>query len=763
MYYNSRLRRTASNKRSFKNFKASFLTARLLKYVFFGLVAVIILGFLYVLWVSRDLPTPGKLASGDIKDSTRILDREGELLYSFYKDYNRIYVDLDAIPENLRNATIAIEDKNFYSNKGFSAFGMFRGLVLDPIFRGRATGGSTITQQLVKNALLSPERSATRKLKELILAIQVDNRYSKDQILEMYLNNIPYGGAAVGIEAASDMYFGKKAKDLTLAESAFLAGLPQLPSYYSPYVNPGERAYVGRSQEVLRRMREDGYISTKEEKAALEQIKKFEFKEQKTGSIKAPHFVMYVRQQLVDMFGENLVENGDLTVTTTLDGELQEQSEKIVKTEFEKFKDYNVNNASVIALDVKDDGILTMIGSVDYFDTNNDGNFNASVSSRQPGSSLKPVAYAVALEKGYTASSLIMDVDTEFYSGEATDKPYRPVNYDGKFRGPVQMRFALGNSYNIPAVKTLAWVGIKPVMQKAYDMGIESWEPTTKNLQNVGLALVLGGREANLLQITNAYSVFAREGKKMDPYSIIEVKDRTGKVLYKHDKQEGKQVLSPEISFIISHMLLDNNARRDTFGTSSWLNVSGRTVAVKTGTTDQKRDNWTIGYTPSLAVGVWVGNNDNTPLDARIASGVTGASPIWNKVMAAGLKDTKSEEFKKPDGVVDKQVDAFSGGLPVDGQPTRVEYYVKGTEPSTKSPIYTTLKMSKHDGGKLASDAEVSKNDYDTMDVINFIETDPVSQDGKNRWQEAIDKWVNETYKDDSRYKRPTEKSSYNY
>lgn len=749
-------------KRRWPNFSLIFLEAKLAKWVFFGLIGLIILGFIYVIWVSRDLPTPGKLANGDIKDSTRILDRNDKLLYSFYKDYNRIYVELDKIPDNLQKATIAIEDKDFYTNKGFSLTGMIRGLVIDPIFRRRATGGSTITQQLVKNALLSPERTLTRKFKELILAIQVDSRYSKDQILEMYLNNIPYGGTAVGIEAASDLYFNKHAKDLTLAQSAFLAGLPQLPSFYSPYINK-DKTYIGRSEQVLRRMREDGYISKEQEEKSMEEIKKFTFAAQKTEAINAPHFVMYVRAQLVDMFGENLVSNGNLTVKTTLDDEIEKDAENIVKEEFEKFKNYKVNNASVVVEDVKTGGILAMVGSKDYFETDNDGNFNAATSLRQPGSSLKPIAYAAAFEKGYTPATLVMDVKTEFPVIDPDDPTYTPVNYDGKYRGPTQLRFALGNSLNVPAVKMLARVGIKNVMQKGYDMGIDNWEPTANNLQNVGLSLVLGGREASLLQITSAYSVFARGGVKKETYAIEEVKDRNGKVLYKHKDTSGEKVLDSGVAFLISHILLDNNARLDTFGPNSWLNVPGRTVAAKTGTTDQKRDNWTVGYTPSYAVGVWVGNNDNTPLDPRIASGVTGATPIWNKVMTRVLKGTKTEEFKKPDNVMDKQIDAFSGGLPIDGQSTRVEYFIKGTEPTTKSSIYTTLKMSKHDSGKLASDEELSRNDYDTLEVINFVEDDPVSTDGKNRWQEAIDAWVAENYKDDPKYKRPSEKSNFKY
>ncbi len=739
-----------------------FIMGKGMKYIFFGLIIFLVVGFLYALWVSRDLPTPGKLTNPDLKDSTRILDKDGELLFSFFKDINRIYVDLDNIPVHLREATIAVEDKDFYTNKGFSITGYIRGLVIDPIFRGRIAGGSTITQQLVKNALLSPERTVTRKLKELILAVQVDSRFSKDEILEMYLNNIPYGGAAVGVEAASNLYFEKNAKDLTLSESAFLAGLPQAPSLYSPMVSGGD-SYIDRSSVVLRRMREDGYISEDEEKKSLEEIKNFKF-EQKTGSIKAPHFVMYVRQLLIDQLGENLVENGNLVITTTLDQDIQEKAEDVITKEFEKFEDYDVNNASAVVLDVETGGILAMVGSVDYFDTENDGNFNAATALRQPGSSLKPITYAVAFEKGYTPATLVMDVKTGFQTGVPGEAEYVPVNYDGEYRGPVQLRFALGNSLNVPAVKMLARVGIEPVMQKGYDMGITNWEPTRGNLANVGLSLVLGGREATLLDISSAYSVFARKGEQLDPFAILEVKDRKGKTIYKHTPQSPERVLSEEVSFLISHILLDNNARADAFGTNSYLNVAGRTVAAKTGTTDEKKDNWTIGYTPSYTVGVWVGNNDSTPLDPRIASGVTGASPIWAGIMKAVLSGTDNEDFEVPSNVEAMQIDAYSGGLPVGDQPTRVEYFVKGTQPSGKSAIYKTVKLSKHDDGKLASDEEIERNDYDTKEFIVFDEEDPVSTDGRNRWKEAIDEWIKEHYAADRpEYYPPTEKSDYKY
>jgi 1A family penicillin-binding protein len=719
---------------------------------FIGLAACIVLFFGYFLWISRSLPTPGKLANPDIKDSTKILDSKGVSLYSIYQDYNRTYVKLDNIPKDLQNATIATEDQDFYENSGFSWRGYAR-VVKDLIIHQRMTGGSTITQQLVKTLLLTPERRPTRKMKELILAIQVDKRFSKNEILEMYLNNIPYGGTAVGIEAAANQYFGKKAKDLTLAESVFLAGLPQSPTYYSPY--SGNKAYIERASQVLGRMEDEGHISTKESEKTLNEIKKFTFNEE-GGDFKAPHFVMYIREQLNELVGETAVLTGNLTVKTTLDYDIQEHTEKTLKEEIDKLEDYKVSNGSVVVLDSKTGAIVSMVGSKDYFDAENDGNFNTAIAQRQPGSSLKPLIYAVALEKGYSPATLLMDVPTEF-PGESAEKPYKPVNYDGKYRGPMQMRFALGNSMNVPAVKMLAMVGLQPVMQKAYDSGIENWKPTQEAMNNVGLSLVLGGREATLLQITSLYSAFANKGVQHEPFGILEVKDAKGKVIYKHDVDKGNELFTEEVSFLMSHMLLDNNARSIVFGARSLLNVGNKTVAVKTGTTDQKRDNWTVGYTPSYVVGVWVGNNDNSPMNSAIASGVTGASPIWNKVMTYVLRDLKDEQFEVPKNVQAIEVDTLGGGLPLEGQSKRTEYFIKGSEPTTQSPIYKEIKVSKSDINRLANDEEISKGEYDVKEFIVFEEKDPVSSDGKNRWQEGINSWLSGNYKDDPKYHPPTE------
>lgn len=740
-----RRRRSRLNRRNSKfDFSKILSNDKIFKYILYGLIGLIVSVPLMFLWFSRDLPTPGKLVTSKYKDATRLYDRKGDLLYSVYQDENRTYVKLDQIPKELQEATIAIEDEDFYKNSGFSPIAYLR-VARDAMFGRGLSGGSTISQQLVKNVLLSNERSLPRKIKELILAIQVNQKYKKTEILEMYLNNIPYGGTAIGVEAASQQYFGKKAKELDLAESAFLAGLPQSPSRYAPFT--GGKAYEGRTEAVLRQMVENKYIQKSEAEEALNTIKNYKFSE-RDEAIKAPHFVMHVRKVLADQFGESAMTTGGLQVTTSLDYEIQEEAEKIVKEEVDKLKSYKVGNGASVVMDPKTGEILSMVGSKDYFGKSApegctsgsscvfDPDPNVATSNtRQPGSSMKPIIYAAALEKGYTAATLLMDTKTDF-PVVGTPPIYTPLNYDGKFRGPVQVRFALGNSLNIPAVKMLARVGIEPVMRKAYEMGIENWEPTAKNRSQVGLSLVLGGRETSLLDEVTAYSVFANKGVRQDPVSILKVTDPRGKVLYEKKKTDGKRVLSEEIAFIISHILLDNSARSAAFGASSALNIPGKNVSVKTGTTDEKRDNWTVGFTPSYVVGVWVGNNDNTPMNQAIASGITGASPIWNKIMAHVLKGKPDEQPLKPDYVIAMQIDSFGGGLPHGSQPQRSEYFVKGTQPSGESPIYRAK---------------------DGQEYFVFKEDDPVSTDGQNRWQKGIDEWIEQFHKDDKLYHPPDE------
>ncbi|MBI2028720.1 MAG: transglycosylase domain-containing protein [Candidatus Levybacteria bacterium] len=763
VYYNTN-RGLSRRQIRFRYSSRIFIYSKIARFAFFGIIGIFILTVVLFFWYGRDLPTPEKLSRANLPQSTRIYDRNGLLLYDIFEEENRTYVTLDKIPKQLQQATIAIEDKDFYQNQGFSIWGYLRAL-RDAVLFQRITGASTLTQQLVKNTLLSPERTIPRKIKEFILAIQVDRKYSKDQILELYLNATPYGGTAVGVEAGSERYFGKKAKDLNLVESAILAGLPQRPSYYSPFgQNP--KSYITRTTEVLRRMHEDKYITKKQEKDAVSALSDVVFivKDQ---SIKAPHFSFYVKDLLIEQFGENFVEQGGLQVTTTLDYRLQEKAEAIVLEEVEKARNLKVGNGASVVLDPKSGEILTMVGSRDFFATGSgdlkdntefEGQFNVITQGlRQPGSSIKPVAYATALNRGHTASTLIMDTRTVFPN--PTDEDYIPKNYDDKFRGPLQLRFALGSSINVPAVKLLALIGVKNMLATSYDMGISTFAPTDDNVNRFGLSLTLGGGDVRPLELASAYTAFANGGYRSDPIAILKVTDPKGKILFEKKDTTKRRVLSSEVAFIISHILLDNNARLLTFGPNSYLNIGGRPISVKTGTTDDKRDNWTIGWTPNILVATWVGNNDNSPM-GNVASGVTGAAPIWRRIIIEALSGKPAEDFEQPENVIAVTVDALGGGLPVDGRPTRTEYFIKGTEPQGLSPIYKDVKVSKEDTNKLASQSEIDKNEYEARKFVVFSENDPISGDGKNRWQEGINEWVNENHKDDPLYHPPTEQST---
>lgn len=744
-----------------------FFYSKLTRLAFFGLLAGILVTALLFIWYGRDLPTPSKLSASNLSQSTRILDKNGVVLYDIYGEQNRTYVKLSEISKYLPQATIAIEDKNFYKNEGFSITGLLRGLFIDPILRQRVSGGSTITQQLVKNALLTSERTIPRKIKEFILAIQVDRKYSKDQILELYLNVAPYGGTNVGVEIASEQYFGKKARDLNLIEAAVLAGMPQRPSYYSPY-GPNPKAYISRTKDVLRRMREDGYISKALEEEAVRQLPNIKFLPL-SQSIKAPHFSFYIKNLLIDEFGEALVEHGGLQVTTTLDYKLQGEAEKVVEEEVSRIRNLKVSNGASVVINPKNGEILAMVGSKDFFATESamsnsrrvpfEGQFNViTQGNRQPGSAIKPVMYATALEEGYTASSLIMDTKTTFPNQGGKD--YIPENYTKKYSGPVQMRFALGSSLNVPAVKWLALIGIQDMMKIAHEMGISTFAPTTENINRFGLSVTLGGGEVIPLEMASAYTSFANGGKKMEPVAITKVTDREGKTLFENNKNRSpRTVLSEEGAFIISHILTDNNARLLTFGENSLLNIRGRNIAVKTGTTDDRRDNWAVGWTPSVLVLAWVGNNDNSPM-GDVASGVTGATPIWRRIILESLRNLPDEEFARPGNVMALTIDAYGGGLPVDGKPTRSEYFIKGTEPVAPASIYQDLRVSKEDKNKLASPSEIEKGEYELRRFIVFKENDPISTDGRNRWQDGINEWLNENHKDDPLYRPPTETSA---
>jgi penicillin-binding protein 1C len=751
--YNMLRRRRILKTRYFRQkILAQFLLLIVIVIVFVFLSSVIIFA-----WYSKDLPSPGKIKR-TTGYSTLFLDRDEKPIYEMYKDKNRMPVDIKEVPNNLKNATVAIEDKDFYKHQGFSFRGILRALV-NIIFRFRLQGGSTLTQQLIKNVLLTPERSITRKIKEFILATEVERRYSKQEILQMYLNEAPYGGTFWGIESAAKGYFAKDVKDLNLVESAFLAGLPQRPSFYSPFVGKSN-AYIDRTKDVLRRMREDAYITSEQEKKENEEILKMKFTAPKI-SFNAPHFVFYVRDQIIDLLGEKALDQG-LKIKTTLSLDVQKIAEKIVKEEIEKLKGLNATNGAAVILDSKTEEILAMVGSVDY-NNNKFGKYNTALALRQPGSAIKPVTYAVALEKGYTPATVIMDLPTVFPNQGGKD--YITENYDGKFRGPVQLRFALGNSINVASVKLLAMVGIRDFLQKAYDMGLSTFEPNQQNLNRFGLSITLGGGETRLLDLTSAFAIFARGGLKKSYSSILEISDYQNKLIYKAKKPTEKRVLSAEVTFLISHILSDNNARIDIFGPRSYLNIPGKTVAAKTGTTNDKRDNWAIGYTKGVTLGVWVGNNDNSPMNPKIASGASGASPIWYRLMSNLLGTTRELSLHKTysDGIMDKpdnvnayEIDAYLGGLPKEGYPKRSEYFISGTEPKDISLFYKKLKISKNND-KLANDLEIKAGEYDEKEYIVISEKDPVSTDGINRWQQAVDEW--QRSQPDDKFKFPTEVS----
>jgi len=651
--------------------KIIFLTSLLFVFAFLG-------------WLFYDIPSPKNLSSGNLPVSTKIFDRNGKLIYEIYTDQRRTPVDINKLPDYVKNSTIAIEDREFYKHHGFSLTGIARAFY-KTVFKRKLEGGSTLTQQLVKNSLLTPERTIKRKIKEFVLATLVEIIYPKDKILEMYLNQIPYGSTAYGIESASELYFGKEAKDLTLAEAALLAGLPAAPTAYSPFGANPERAKV-RQELVLKRMVEDGYISQEE----ADKAKKEELKYAKPQKLKAPHFTLWVKELLAEKYGDSVVEQGGLRVTTTLDLELQEFAEEQVASEVGKLKKQNVGNGIALVTRPKSGEILAMVGSKDYFAEDEDGKVNVIFSLRQPGSSIKPLNYALAIEnKIITASTPLADISTCFVT--SGQPPYCPKNYDNTFHGIQQVRFALGNSLNIPAVRVLALNGIENFIDFAKKMGITTFDDPSR----YGLSLTLGGGEVRPYDMAIAFGVFANQGIKVPLNPILKVEDWKGKVYEetKPDEVEGERVLSAETAFIISNILSDNGARSLAFGASSLLNVKGHPeVSVKTGTTNDRRDNWTIGYTTHILALSWVGNNNNKEMSGAV-SGVSGASPIWNKIIKYALDKAEKREYNKndsghgiqpkPDGVVGTNVCIDSGNKATDDTgnplscPTRFEYFFK--------------------------------------------------------------------------------------
>ena len=638
-------------------------------------IIFIFLGFvMFYISILKDLPSPTRLSVNSASYSSQIYDRNGELLFTIYGKKNQTFVPLSSIPKHMQEATIAIEDKDFYEHGPIDIKGIVRSAI-SIIFYGRLQGGSTITQQLVKNSLLTQERTIKRKVKEVLLSFATEALYPKNKILEMYLNQTPYGGTAWGVEAASQTYFGKRAKDLTLSESSLLAALPEAPTTYSPFGAHPELAKK-RQEEVLRRTYEQKHISKREFDKALREPLKYK---NLSNTIKAPHFVLYVKDLLVKKYGEKTVEEGGLKVTTSLDLKIQAMAQATISAEVKRIKYANANNGAGLVTRPGTGEILAMVGSRDYFDTENDGNVNVTLAERQPGSSIKPINYATGLIKGYTAATPFIDQRICFPN--PGQRPYCPVNYDGRFHGVMQMRFARANSINIPAVKMLKLNGLETMIETASAMGISTFESPDR----YGLSLTLGGGEVTMVDMAQAFGVFANGGYKIPLHPILKVVDGKGKVLEEYKPPSspifGKKVIPEGVAFIISDILSDNRAREMAFGANSPLRIGNLPVAVKTGTTNDFKDNWTIGFTPSYVVAIWVGNNDGSPMGGLV-SGITGAAPIWHDIMENLLKGKPPEPFQRPGGIIQKAVCEDTGSIPGKGNSckTRFEYFILGTE-----------------------------------------------------------------------------------
>ncbi|HAZ28312.1 MAG TPA: hypothetical protein DCY48_00865 [Candidatus Magasanikbacteria bacterium] len=602
-------------------------------------VILTIVGFIVgtglVAWISRDLPDPDRLSDINIAQSTKIYDRTGEhLLYEIFAKEKRTIVEMDQIPQYLIDAVVATEDKKFFEHRGVRPLSMIRAVAQGIFTRKRISATSTLTQQLVKNVILTDERSLQRKIKEIILAIRLEQKYTKTQILKIYFNAIPYGSTNYGVEAAAQSYFGKHVKDITLSEAATLAGLPKAPTSYLN--NPD--ALIRRRNFVLFRMEEERYI-TKGQKEAAQQ-EPLEIK-QRYDNIDAPHFVLYVRELLVKEFGEQLVDTGGLKVQTTLNWDLQHIAETVMEeTGNIVLPEAGANNSALVAIDPKTGEVLAMIGSKDFFDESIDGQFNvAAHGKRQPGSSFKPVIYAAAFEKGYTPETVLFDVATNF---AVSGKPYKPLNFDLQERGPVTIRQALQGSLNIPAVKTFYLVGEKNGIDFAKRLGY-----TTFDEGNFGLSLVLGGGEVRLIEHVNAFATFANYGMHHEPTTILRVENAKGDTLKEWKNKKGERVLDPNIAKTITNILSDDPARAYIFGAGGMLTLPGRPVAAKTGTTNNYVDAWTVGYTPSLAAGVWAGNTNNSPMK-KGHGGNRVAGELWNAFMKQALANTPVESFEPP-------------------------------------------------------------------------------------------------------------------
>lgn len=639
--------------RKIKNDKGKIVWWKaLLMFIFFGFITAIILTIGIFAYFAKDLPDPNKVNKRIVAESTKIYDRTGtHILYEIHGEEKRTLIPFEDMPQSIRWATIASEDQDFYSHHGIKLSSIIRAVLKDISNRGAAQGGSTITQQFVKNSILTSEKTLTRKIKEVILSLEIEQKFSKDEILRMYLNEIPYGSNAYGIESAAQTFFGKNAKDLDYDEAALLAVLPRATTFFSPFGSHTDRLKVNQ-EGVLDKMGNLGYLS----KEKVEEYKKVDVLAKitvKKENIQAPHFVMYVKDYLEEKYGTQEMEEGGMKIYTTLDWEKQQIAEKAVKEGVEKNKNsWNAGNAALVAIDPKTGQILSMVGSMDYFESPQpegctvgknckfEGQVNVAIRDRQPGSSFKPYVYLTAFSKGYFPETILYDVETDFNKG--SEDNYIPQNYDGQFRGPLMMKEALGMSLNVPAVKTLYLAGVKDSIELAKNLGINGLNEPDR----YGLSLVLGGGEVQLLDHTNAYATLANNGVKHTKTAILRIEDKDGNIVEEFKDKKGDAVVKEEYIAMLDSVISDNKNRASVFGENSPLRFDDRQVAAKTGTTNEFRDGWTMGYTPGIAVGVWAGNNDNTPMKAG-ADGVNVAAPIWRSFLDQVLVNYNKEEFPK--------------------------------------------------------------------------------------------------------------------
>lgn len=646
-------------------------------------IGIFLVGGMFVWFATFKIPTLDSFETRKVSESTKIYDNTGEiLLYDVNQNIQRSIVPLDKISRNVKNATIAIEDKDFYSHNGIQIKSILRAVFANTTSLEFAQGGSTITQQVVKNSILSNEKTISRKVKEWVLALKLEKILTKDEILNLYLNEIPYGGAIYGIEEASKSFLGVSASELTIAQAAYMSALPQAPTFFSPYGKNKDRL-ESRKNLVISEMLRNNFITEEEADAAKKEVVVFKPKE--LVGLKAPHFVFYIIEALEKEYGEDVVQNGGLRVKTTLNYELQQKGEEIAnKYAVQNEKTFNAENAAFVAIDPKTGGILAMIGSRNYFDKEIDGNFNITTASRQPGSTFKPFVYAEAFNKGYTPETVVFDVKTQFSTTCAVDNLttgdgcYSPENYDSKFHGPITLRNSLAQSVNISSVKTLYLAGLSDSLSLAKKMGITGLGKAGQ----YGLTLVLGGGEVSPLDMTSAYSVFANEGVRNPHFSILEVKNSQGEILEEHEPKP-EQVLLRDSALKISNILSDNVARAPAYGQTSFLHFPNSDVAVKTGTTNNYKDAWIIGYTPSVTLGAWAGNNDNSPMEKKVAGFIV--APMWRAFMDEILKTVPNETFNPPptddsydlkpilrgvwQGGLSQRVDTLSGSLATEFTP----------------------------------------------------------------------------------------------